>query len=218
MRTFGLFFMYCLCATLFADVSKSQMSKEELPAGITPRISVSGFRKIQENLSILDRNIKDVDRNIVVSRQNIKTIEEESTELDTIEKEHRELRKKYVEYLATAEKELTKNQKASDRLDKMEGELFRSRDLAGSTNAMELDFINRERNDRKMWKEDANAKITRAKESLQMVDKGLKEIESKRGALRGELQSWTDRTEQYQKIQAELAERKAEYERMAKGK
>lgn len=217
MRTLCLFSMYCLCATLLADANKS-MSKEEPPAGITPRISISGFRKIQENLSVLDRNIRNVDKNIVISRQNIKTIEEELTELDTIEKEHRELRGKYAGYLVTAEKEFTKNQKASDRLDKMEGELFRSRDSGGSINAMELDFINRERNDRKMWKEDANAKITRVKESIQAVDKGLKEIESKRGALRGELQSWTDRTEQYQKIQVELTERKAEYERMAKGK
>ncbi len=153
----------------------------------------------------------------MASTKNIKVISDELKELNQLEIEHVELRKRFLEYLQIADKEIIKNQKSIERLEKLEKELFRLRSK-GEGDALELDFVSRERTDRNVWKDDASIKVNKAKNRCAEIEKNMKEIEQRRSSLKSEHKSWTERVEEYQKLRKDLTDRKEEYERMAKGK
>jgi len=82
-------------------------------AKLSPEIvSTSGKSKIRDHLQTLIQNINLTETNLLSTRKNINVIEAEIKELEELTQEHLTLKKRYTNFLVTAEKEITKNKKA----------------------------------------------------------------------------------------------------------
>src|SRR5690606_37607462 len=92
-------------------------SEEELKK---PVLSVTGKKRLRANIQTLENNLRDLRDNLQASNANIETVKAELADLQTLEKEHYELRKRYESYLAHSREEIAKNDRAKRDLAKWE--------------------------------------------------------------------------------------------------
>ena len=180
---------------------------------ITPVLSPAGKKRLQENAEIIDNNIKDTKRNVEISDRNVKTLRAELLELETLEKEHLDLKQKHTEYLANASKEVEKNEKAIRDIEKWE----KANEKADDPNKKQkLETVRAEKSDREKWRSDAKTKTERVSQLLQSALKNIREIQARKGPLKGQLQSWVDRHKDYEKQLNDLSKKRAGLDKMMK--
>lgn len=212
-----------LILSLSAPVLRAEVPVGQLPAATLPSqeelekpvVSSTGKKRLRENITVLENNIKDLKDNIATSDKNLDTIRAELKDLDGLEKEHLDLRKKYEGYLAQAESEVRKNEKASRDLAKWEeGQKNAQKEIKDAALQDKLEAARLEQADRERWKADADTKMARVKELMAGVDRGLRDIRSRRRPLEQQLNQWTSRRADYQKQLTETDGKRATWEKM----
>ncbi len=179
-----------------------------------PVISSTGKKRLRENIAVLENNLKDLKENLVTTDKNLETIRAEMKDLDTLEKEHLELRKKYEGYLAQASGEVRKNEKARRDLAKWEDSHKKAQGEVNDAALQDkLEAARLEQVDRERWKADADTKIAKVKELMAGVDRGLRDIRSRRRPLEQQLNLWTGRRAGYQKQIDETDAKRAQWEK-----
>lgn len=194
----------------FAEDSAPALNPEDLKQ---PVLSTTGKKRLRENVRILENNLKDLRQNLVASDKNIATLRNELKDLQTLEKEHLDLRKKYVGYEEQANAEMQKNEKAKRDLAKWEEKQKAQPNVSTDALKDKLETARSEQAERDRWKLDANLKIQRVKDLIAGVDKNLRDIRSRKQPIEQQLVSWTTRKEEYQKRIVETEEKKALWEK-----
>jgi chromosome segregation ATPase len=211
-----------LVLSLAAPVLRAELPVGQLPAATMPSqaelekpvVSATGKQRLRENITILENNIKDLKDNIATSDKNLDTIRAELKDLDSLEKEHLDLRKKYEGYLAQAESEVRKNEKARRDLAKWEeGQKNAQREIKDAALQDKLEAARLEQVDRERWKADAASKMSKVKELMSGVDRNLRDIRSRRRPLEQQLNQWTGRRADYQKQLTETDSKRATWEK-----
>src|SRR3954468_1813114 len=85
-----------------------------------PAISVSGKQRLLDNIRTLEGNLVDIKENLATSKRNLATIRAELKDLESLEKEHLDLKHRYEKYLAKANEQINRNEKAKRDLAKWE--------------------------------------------------------------------------------------------------
>ncbi len=202
---------------LRADVPVGQLPAATLPSQEElekPVVSATGKRRLRENITVLENNLKDLKENLATSDKNLDTIRGELKELDGLEKEHLDLRRKYEGYLAQAEAEMRKNEKARRDLAKWEeGQKNAQKEINDAALQDKLEAARLEQADRERWKVDADSKTAKVKELMAGVDRNLRNIRSRRQPLQQQLNQWTGRRAEYQKQYNETDAKRVTWEK-----
>lgn len=206
-----------LAAPIRAEVPVGQLPAATMPSPEElekPVVSATGKRRLRENITVLENNIKDLKDNIATSDKNLDTIRAELKDLDALEKEHLDLRRKYEGYLAQAEAEVRKNEKARRDLAKWEDSHKNAqKEIKDAALQDRLEAARLEQADRDRWKADADTKMVKVKELMAGVDRNLRDIRSRRRPLEQQLNLWTGRRADYQKQLTETDAKRATWER-----
>jgi len=179
-------------------------------------ISTAGKRRIFENILQLEKNIENAQTNMSAIAKNQKTIQQELEDLDKLEREHVELKKKYSAYLSSSEQEIKKNDATIHELEDWEKKSQNDSRRETASFKEKLETIQREKAERQRWKADATAKVERVGNLMVNLLKDLRDIQSRKGPLRSELNDWAAREKEYEKLVSEMASKKAQLEKMAK--
>jgi chromosome segregation ATPase len=179
-------------------------------------LSAAGLKRIRENLGILDQNIKETKDNLTATSKNIKTLEQELADLTGIEKEHFDLRKKYLDYLAEANRQIAKNDQDGQKIDKQLKDLKSSKSDGDPRQQAIIAKANEEKNVRTKWRTDADQKVKRVNELMVGLQDNLGQIQARRNALKEQIQSWTDREKQFHRLLQEYQSKKNQLEKIAK--
>ena len=194
-RRLALFLLFSLSPTFAVYAAESGTSDRAL-------LSETGRRKVGENLAIISSNIKSLQEGIGTIQKNIKVLHEELAALDSLERDHLELKKKYDAYLGLARREINRNETA---LKKMDGRGVAAVENSGAA----------ERKKREAWREDSAPKLGRVEGLMRELMKNLAEIQSRRNPVRAQLHSWTEREREYDRSIRDFSAKKSELERLA---
>jgi septal ring factor EnvC (AmiA/AmiB activator) len=175
-------------------------------------ISSSGKARLEQNLRVLDENVKHTESNVAATRKNIHTVNEELKDLDKLEADHAELKKKYASYLRTAEGEMDKNEKVIHDLKKYEEKLtlLMKNKTATPKQLMDFDKAKRDRSDRERWMAESKKKVEKITELQGKLNRNIASINSRRGPLRKQRQSWQEKQRGYENLLKELHAKKVE--------
>lgn len=208
-------------------LASSYLSAAEQPAGgngasqvnpadaaSRPVISPMGKKRVRDNITILAGNIRDLQENLTASKKNLETIHQEMKDLDGLEQEHLQLKKKYEAYLEFAARELKKNQKSTEDLEKWEKGAEKATDDKGLKEKLETARL--ERADRARWKMDAQSKMNRVNELMKSLADNLRDIRSRRAPLQEQLTEWNGREKQYETMLSEMTQKKTDLEEYLK--
>lgn len=180
-----------------------------------PVLSATGKKRLQENIRTLELNIKDLKDNLAATDKNLETLRAELRELDGLEKDHLELRKRYDLYLAKAAEEMKRNEKAKRDLAKWE-ESGKAAPEGAAQGAVKdkLEAARLEMAERDRWKFDAESKTAKVKQLMAGLESNLRDIRSRRKPLQQQLTSWTARRETYTREIANAEQKKAKWEKV----
>jgi hypothetical protein len=230
----GLFVLCGVVATSFADdntnplppaVSPTKQTKEELPPPVNPgllqpRLSQAGIQRVNKNLLILGQNIHDCDGNLSVTDRNIKTLEQEISDLDKLERDHRDLRGRLQVYLTNAQVKVTKSEvqmRSIATFERQEKESRKKdvyRDPKDPKIAESESRATHDRNKLIQWQSDADYKVKRVNEMLKELQYNVGEIQGRRDVLKSQLSSWTERRGEFVKLAAAFKSKKSELEKL----
>lgn len=207
------FYLALAVTNLFAaGTPEAQMAAEQEPI-----VSELGRRRILENLQLLDNSIADIKHNLDSTKHNVQTIRTELAELEQLEKEHLSLRTKYTSYLGFAKSESAKNEGTVRDLAKWEAQQKAAGEKLSDKQLQEtLGAAQRELEDRKAWKLDADGKADRVRNLIRELDTNLREIHSRKTPLERQLSSWTKRMDEYQDLLTKTTQKRKELEALAK--
>ncbi len=186
------------------------LSESETPQ--SPALSATGKRRLKENLEILDNNLRDLRKNLAAADKNLGTIRAELKDLQTLEKEHLDLKKKYQQFQATAELQMKKNQKAGRNLAKWEESTHPQANDPQAKNKVES--AKTELLEREDWQKDTEKKLAQVKSLLAGVETNLVDIRSRKKPLEQQLSAWNSRRDEYRKLISETETRKSKWQRV----
>lgn len=180
----------------------------------SPAQSAAVKQRIAENLKTLDANLADVKENLATTKANLKTLHDELEELDSLEKEHTQLKKKYETYLTTSRAEL---KKGTDKLASLtEREKALALKAGGDEKAKsELGAVRVEKQQHEKWAAETQTKVAKTEKLMIDLLKNLRDIQARREPLKGQMQSWSEREKEYERLQGELGAKKAQLEKVA---
>ncbi|MBI4403879.1 MAG: hypothetical protein HY537_06955 [Deltaproteobacteria bacterium] len=156
-------------------------------------------KQIKQSIRALETSNLQLQANIETARQNIATFETEISTLEKLEKEHASTVQKFDDYVASATKEMTKNQEALDRLAQTE---HSSTEHQESPQIKEN--LQKEKDEREQWKKEASAKLHRAQELRSSLKALLLDVHSRRNPLKEQVFFWKEKHSQYSRQQQEL--------------
>ncbi len=214
MRTSFLILLLTLPA--FGEIPTGQLPADKPPTEEElkkPVLSGTGKKRLEDNIRTLENNIRDLKTNIESTDKNLETILAELKDLEGLEKEHLELRKKYEGYLGNAHGEIAKNNKAQRDLAKWEESQKKAPSVSEALKD-KLEAARLEQADRERWKFDAESKTARVKELMAGIDRNLRDIRSRRKPLESQMASWKARRVGYEKLLAETETKKAAWEKV----
>jgi chromosome segregation ATPase len=177
-------------------------------------LSAAGLKRIRDNLGIIEQNIKETKENLTATAKNVKTIEQELADLTGIEKEHFDLKQKYLDYIAEAQRQIAKNAQDVQKIDKQVKELKGNSNDPGRQEVIAK--ATEDKTTRLKWREDADQKVKRVNELLVGLQDNLGQIQARRNALREQIQSWTEREKQFHQLLEGYQLRKGQLEKIAK--
>jgi chromosome segregation ATPase len=182
---------------------------------LSPEIlSQSGKNRIKDHLQIIDRNITNTENNIQATKKNIGVIESEIQELDSLKKEHLTLKSRYLEFLANANQENIKNNKAIAEIEDFEKRVKGlTKETTTSGQLTELETAKSEKQQREDWKKETQQKIARIGELLVGVEKNLQSIEGRKAPLIEQLKTWGNRHKEYETLLTKLSQKKKDAEK-----
>lgn len=208
---------------LLCSLQKLQCSGAGVAMGVEARrvqpvLSAAGKMKLRENAVVIDQNIVQVKKNLETTRTNVAMIQAEIDDLNRLEREHDDLRKKCDQYLHMSDEMIARNDKLFKELVDLASKLPKDRKTAGvdggkagsSTGTSEA-----EKTDRQRWEQDARGKIDRVKRLRISLDKSMNDIKEYREPLVQEIRVWKNRENSYLELIGSLEKRKAEYLRQA---
>jgi len=212
-----------LFVSLFSLLTGMALADTPPSAATTPgtlppdvHISPAGKKRVLENLGVVVKNIENVKTNLAATSQNKKTVEAELADLESLEKDHIELKKKYTDYLSEAEEELKKNEKSLRELTAWQNAVKAAGQKLNSTYQSKWDTVEQEKTEREKWKADAEIKISRVGKLMANLIGDMRDIQSRKGPLKNEIAEWDNRTKGYQKLLDELNAKKTSLEKLAK--
>src|SRR4051794_15091824 len=85
---------------------------QPVSAASSKNMSAAGRKRMQQNVLILEQNLKDTEENITITQKNREVLQAELKDLESLEKEHGDLKGKFAKYLGEASQEMEKNDKA----------------------------------------------------------------------------------------------------------
>jgi len=180
-----------------------------------PVLSSVGKKRVRDNIQILNGNIRDLQDNLTATHKNLDTIREEMKDLDSLENEHLQLKKKYQAYLDFAARELKKNEKSTEDLEKWEKGAAKSAKTTEDKGLQEkLETARLERADRARWKIDAESKVNRVNELMKSLIDNLRDIRSRRAPLQEQLTEWSTKQKQYETLLSEMTQKKTDMEEL----
>lgn len=192
-----------LCSLTFADK--------------TPSLSPSGKKRLMENLKILDKNLTDVQTNLINCKKNIETAESSIKELSALEQESLVLRSKYKSQVEDTEVQLEKNEKAIAELEKFQKNITMSGSEAQQEKQkQDLEKAQKDMLEREAWKTQAKAKAVKINDWIKTLNQNIKSIDAKKIPLREEMNLWLRKEKEYQKLQADMTNKKSETEALLK--
>lgn len=177
-------------------------------------LSDVGRKRIQQNLMVLEQNLQDTQSNLSITQRNIETLEAELKELEKLEFEHQELRKRFSAYQANATQELEKNEKAITDLEKYEKNLGSA--PKDATGQKQLETAHQERMQRQRWKSEAATKMQRVQTLLKSSQDNLRSIDARKGPLKNQIRVLQNRHKEYEKLLLEIQTRKSDAEKLAR--
>ncbi|MBY0369065.1 hypothetical protein K2X33_00165 [bacterium] len=202
--------LFCLNAWSADDLPTPSFNPDDLKQ---PVLSTTGKKRLRDNVRTLENNLKDLRENLVASEKNLTTIRAELKDISVLEKEHLDLRQKYMGYQQLAEQEMRKNEKAKRDLAKWEEKQKAQPNVSQEALKEKLESARMEQSERDRWKADADSKNARVRELISGVDKNLRDIRSRKHPLEQQLASWTARRDDYKKRITETEEKKAIWEK-----
>ena len=185
-----------------------------LDANSRPVLSAAGKKRVRDNIAILAGNIHDLQENLSATKKNLDTIQAELKDLDSLESEHLQLKKKYQAYLDFAAREEKKNQKSTEDLEKWEKGASKATEDKGLKEKLETARL--ERADRARWKIDADSKMTRVGDLMKSLLDNLKDIRSRRSPLDEQKTEWSNRKKNYETLLTDMTEKKTDLEEFLK--
>ena len=210
-----------LLITLFPkqNLQAEPSSDSEPDQVIKPAVSLSGLKRIYDNIDIVTNNIKDAQANLLTCEKNRTIVIAELQELDKFEREQVGLIKSYEAYLKKAEEQLSKNAQGTEALEKFEQQNKDKLKASSGKDQIELatklTTAKQDLEARQKWKADANEKIAKVKKLLVGAKTNLKEIQSRRDPLKAQLSSWASKQDEYKGLIRDYSEKKAQLERLA---
>jgi chromosome segregation ATPase len=166
---------------------------------ISEQLSDKGRTRVEKNLKNIRQILNEIDGNIDITKQNIQTLHKESAELESLEKKHLGLQKKYMEYLDKAKKEKIATEKKYSKLKSQP---------QNSKEAIELE----------LWVADTKQKVQKAETLLVEVRANLKEISIKRKWVHDQLGGWQVKLPEFEKQRKDAEEKQAQMEALLKKK
>ena len=198
---------------VFSNTPESDLNIETLK--VSPEIiSQNGKSRIKEHIQIIDRNIANTENNIQATKKNIGVIESELQELENLKKEHLSLKNRYLLFLSNANQESAKNNKAIAEIEGFEKRVEGlTRGTTNSDQLAELETAKAEKRQREEWKKETQQKTTRIGELLVGVEKNLQSIEGRKAPLLEQLNTWGDRSKEYEALLTKLSQKKKNAEK-----
>jgi chromosome segregation ATPase len=206
--------LFCLSA---AGLPKKEDSPPVDPALLQPKLSQAGIQRINKNINTLDQNLKDLEVNMGAADKNIQTLKAELDALDKLEKEHRDLKKKYQEYLTDAEKKLAKTELELKAVLKSEKDLGGKKGSPAHQKEM-LESTQKSKTQLQDWKSDAQVKIRKVNDLIKEVQYNLGQIQGRREVLKVQLNSWDDRKNEFVQLSQTFKSKRTELEKLIEPK
>lgn len=182
---------------------------------ISPEIiSPTGKSKVRDHIQAIEQNITHTETNLTSTKKNIGVIESEIKELEGLAVEHSNLKKRYLEFLSTADKETAKNEKALSDIAVYERKVEPlAQRTQNPTRLAELETAKNEKLQREEWRKETEQRKLKIKELLAGVEKNLRSIELRKAPLKEQLQAWNNRLNEYQSMLTKLNQKKQDAER-----
>lgn len=211
-----LFAILTIPALLWAEApsTNSKPTEEET----TPKLSPAGQRRIQDNIKVLDQNIKDAQSNLATCDKNLKVLQGEIDELNGLETEHGELKQKLSKYVESAKSQMQKNQQETHKVAKTIKEVEAIPRVEGDNTQRQrlLDKMRQDEIELSRWKGDADAKLKRVNDMFREINTSLGDIAGRKSAIRADITAWNRRKDEYEKLLVHYRQKRAEGEALVK--
>jgi chromosome segregation ATPase len=202
-------------ATSSVDSTLNVDNLQASPAVISP----TGQGKLREHLEILGKNIQITENNLASTKKNLGVINAEIQDLNQLEKEHLALKERYLGFLANAQGESRKNDKALSEITEFETraeKIIKSNE--NTAQVEELKTAQEEKRQRLNWKAETDDKTRHTKELLAGIEKNLENIRGKRATLEEQVQVWNKKQNEYSELLMKLTLKKKKAERFLASK
>lgn len=176
----------------------------------------AGMRRIQENIGIVNENIKDTETSLQNIDKNISTVKAEITEIKSLVEDYSNLKAKFLAKVRSGKEEANVNGEALKKLQKFLKTLELVRKKQGDTQAirMQIDNAMREIGERERWNLDASEKVKRLEALITSLDSTSRLVKSKQPNLEKELAVWKRQWETFSTALSTFQKQKQEYEEL----